>query len=424
MSTGRKLLIAMVLLGASPLARWLEVAVDERFGNGDGIVEGYRIHRIVENLPLLLVPLLCALCLWWARRLLRSDRCILVGCLLLGFYGALEFGTGPLLRHNSEGFGGSGLLAKRKPYPYIGFKGTPDALDHNELGYRGPVPSRVKPEGEYRIFFLGGSTVRNGDPSIAALVEEEFHEQGHPEVRVFNFGVSASVSSMELARLVYEVAPYEPDMVVMYNGGNDINLPYGADPRPGYPLNFMVSESHPAFRDEYPSLMLLAYGSKFLRRAASDFFVESFSLRRDFRDVSGWNTDPWRREIATTYAANLELAAAVSRGIGSEFAAFLQPTVFSKKTPSDVERRYVERLSNTPDGVIGIVRHHLATLPMIREAVAGEDGVMPSYFEDLSDVYDGVEHRVYTDGIHTRQDAKPRMARAIQRSLKERTGLD
>lgn len=43
----------------------------------------------------------------------------------------------------------------------IEFKGSFQSGKHNSLGYGGKIPEQKK-QGEYRIIFLGGSTVRFG----------------------------------------------------------------------------------------------------------------------------------------------------------------------------------------------------------------------------------------------------------------------
>ncbi len=63
---------------------------------------------------------------------------------------------------------------------------------------------------------------------------------------------------MELARLVFEALAYQPDLIVSYSGANDIILPLSADPRPGYPFNFMIREYNPLLDKDYPLATLTA----------------------------------------------------------------------------------------------------------------------------------------------------------------------
>jgi len=106
----------------------------------------------------------------------------------------------------------------------------------SKMNYGTKEPPKAK--GELRIFMLGGSTVAYGNPPLPVYVEEELKRHGFHHVRVLNYGVISQNSSQELAHLVYHVLDSEPDMVIFYDGGNDIMDPLLYDPRPGYPLIF------------------------------------------------------------------------------------------------------------------------------------------------------------------------------------------
>lgn len=133
----------------------------------------------------------------------------------------------------------------RYPIPYMMFVGEPHEKDHNALGYRGEAPAPEKGD-EYRVFVLGGSTVygpgRPLDMTIPGLLEKIAHENGAGQVAVYNWGVTSQVSGMEVTTILHRTADYRPDMVILYDGGNDVYLPYYWDPRPGYPFNFIVHE--------------------------------------------------------------------------------------------------------------------------------------------------------------------------------------
>ena len=176
-----------------------------------------------------------------------------------------------------------------KPYPYIMFKSEPNAkLDtgdfSNEIGYRGAVPSLKKPDDEYRIVILGGSTVFGWqeDKTLPVNVQKVFKEKGLKNVKVYNFGAVSSGSGQALARVVYEVSDYSPDLVIAYNGSNDFEHPFFRDPRPGYPFNFLVHEANPIFLkdpSDFPLVATLLYRSAILRRFLKGYFVEAFADR-------------------------------------------------------------------------------------------------------------------------------------------------
>ncbi len=296
--------------------------------------------------------------------------------------------------------------------------GEADTL--NRLGYRGRAPSPHKRPGATRIFLLGGSTVIAGDPPIAVLLQELLGSEQRRDpagdsggVEVFNFGVLSSVSGMDLARVVYEVSSYAPDLVLFYNGGNDLLHPDTWDPRPGYPFNFVAFEHNPVLeRDQarYPALALFAFGSPLLRSLFGGYFLDRFVPVAAERGRAGWRTEPWRDAIATTYVEHLVKADAVARGFGARFAAFFQPLVHWKPELSAEERAFVDPEKRE---VMRDLRRR------VQREMAAAAAAAPLTLVDLSDLYDDTDEWVFTDEIHTRQPAKPRVARAIRDALRD-----
>src|SRR5262249_12092446 len=103
----------------------------------------------------------------------------------------------------------------------------------NSLGFRIERPLvKSKPEGEVRIFVLGGSIVFNGAPlakTIPGQLESELVRRGFSGVKVYNFGVVLAVSGQGLALFTHLLVDYAPDVVISYGGGNDLHSPYQYD---------------------------------------------------------------------------------------------------------------------------------------------------------------------------------------------------
>lgn len=115
---------------------------------------------------------------------------------------------------------------------HIGFIPTPNYVDipnaHNNLGCRGDeeIPLE-KPEGEFRIVCLGGSTTYTGCVngwkwSYPERMEAYLHEQGYTNVRVINAGAEAWTSYESLASFELRALDWDPDLVIVYHGINDI----------------------------------------------------------------------------------------------------------------------------------------------------------------------------------------------------------
>lgn len=307
----------------------------------------------------------------------------------------------------------------RHPKPYTMFGGVKNSklsedIVLNEQGYRGKSPSVPKFPGEFRIFVLGGSTVFVGEPPIADLVEEEFRRNGSEHVKVYNYGVVSSVSSMELSRIVFELSDLEPDLIVMYNGGNDILHPCRYDPRPGYPFNFIVYENNPLLESDvrsYPTFNLLLYGSNLARSFFPHYFVRRFVPMKEERRKAGWGTDDWRTEIAQRYVGNLVKADRISNAFGAGFIAFFQPMVYFKDPLAAEERSYHHHLE--------LQKHCVEVRERIIEQMNLLEKESAPSVVDLSDIYDGTATTVFMDNIHTLQESKGAVASAIYQHIAE-----
>ena len=310
----------------------------------------------------------------------------------------------------------------RKPGPYVMFggesNGTLDSNEHlNKLGYRKNSPTDSKASGEFRVFVLGGSSVFNGEPSIPELLEKEFSQKGKHHVKVFNFGVVSSVSSMELSRILFEISDLNPDLIIMYNGGNDILSPYSYDPRPGYPFNFIVYENNPLLESDiraYPAFTLLLYGSNLARYFFPNYYKDKFVPLDEERKKVNWGSDEWKRDIAYNYATNLIKANKIAASFGAGFIAYFQPLVYYKD-PMTIEEKalMLEVEKDHCIAVRNLIRSYMEQVPNGSQ-----------FFFDLSDIYDNVHETVFKDTIHTHQNSKSMIARAIYEEIVKRKWIE
>jgi hypothetical protein len=309
------------------------------------------------------------------------------------------------------------VAVERHPKPYVMFGGVKNGAiseseQLNDLGYRGAAPSNPKPLNEFRIFMLGGSTVFAGEPPIAVLLEEEFRKNGRENVKVYNFGVVSSVSGMELARILFEISDFQPDLIIFYNGSNDILLPLMRDPRPGYPFNFIVYENNPLLESEvrsYPGYSLLLYGSNLARYFLHKYFMWRFIPLEQERQKVGWGTDEWKDAIARDYINNMVKAKKISNAFGSQFIGFLQPMVYYKDTLAEEEKTESFRPQRKD--------HCIDIRERIRQQIEELAGDNVPKIIDLSDIYDDTEIQVFNDYTHTNQRGKVIVAKAIYRHL-------
>ena len=299
----------------------------------------------------------------------------------------------------------------RYPKPYVMFGGKPNENVLNPMGYKGNVPDPQKKDDAYRIFVLGGSTVFNGNPPIPALLEAEFRAHGFETVNVYNFGVVASMSGMEIARIVFEVSDLQPDLIVLYNGGNDIFSPWCCDPRPGYPYNFLAYEANPILQkdmDAYPAAALILYGSNIFRYLFPDFFLERFTALDRKRKDAEWLSEAWGIRIADTYINNMIKADKLARAFDSDLIVFFQPLLYYKKSLTPEERKHYPKQTNYPNYVKKTI---------LQKAIAAQKQT-PLRFVNLSDMFTSASEQIFTDHIHITQAAKTVIAKSLYQHIR------
>ena len=103
-----------------------------------------------------------------------------------------------------------------------------NSITINSLGFRGDEFSSEKPDDVYRIFMLGGSTMfghgaTSDQTTIPGYVQQFF--QNHEDkfrIEIINGGIQGADSYAELKLTETKLLSYSPDMVIVYDGWNDL----------------------------------------------------------------------------------------------------------------------------------------------------------------------------------------------------------
>ncbi|MBF0287858.1 MAG: SGNH/GDSL hydrolase family protein [SAR324 cluster bacterium] len=132
-----------------------------------------------------------------------------------------------------EQYGGYDTFLRNKvsfiPHHYLNYAPNPDYELHNDLGYRGDSFPLEKPEGEFRIVAIGGSTtyssrVSDNAHTYPAQMEKLLKEQYRcPAIRVINGGMKGYTSFENLINLMFRVLDLNPDLVIVYQATNDVH---------------------------------------------------------------------------------------------------------------------------------------------------------------------------------------------------------
>jgi lysophospholipase L1-like esterase len=99
----------------------------------------------------------------------------------------------------------------------------------NQMGFRGDTLQIPKPEAEFRIFMIGGSTAEgfylDDSEALHSIVQSELRKQTLKglSIRLYNAGKSGDASNDHVSILVHRVVHLEPDMLIVFAGINDLS---------------------------------------------------------------------------------------------------------------------------------------------------------------------------------------------------------
>ena len=307
-------------------------------------------------------------------------------------------------------------LPRYSPHRYIGFYPTPDYIKgkdrHNSLGYRGDEISIPKPDGQFRIACLGGSTTYTSDvkdyrKSYPYLLEQYLKEQGYSNVTVVNAGAGSWSSWESLINLELRVLDLDPDMIIVYHGINDISPRFVWPPEayrgdnsgaraPNQTAIFMPSifeystllriaminlgiiNSHAAFETTIDRRPDTYFGTLFNKQKIKGVYPEGV-----FREASA--SVILDRNKAEYFSRNIRniVAIAKDRGITAVLSSFAYSPLFTDQ-PKVSSKEYMAAFGEN---------NHLL------ESIAQE---MDQHFFDFASKFP-TEKRWYTDGRHVNE---------------------
>ena len=105
-------------------------------------------------------------------------------------------------------------------------------ININSHGFRGAEFSQIKSDDTYRIFVVGGSTAfgtgsTSDSTTIPGFLQDKFDNDSLPKkIEVINAGISGLFSGTEVGLIKQQILDFEPDMLVIYDGWNDVGKKY------------------------------------------------------------------------------------------------------------------------------------------------------------------------------------------------------
>jgi hypothetical protein len=261
------------------------------------------------------------------------------------------------------------------------------------------------------IVALGGSTTESEMYFIKGWVHflsEYFKADGIPSI-IYCGGVTSHTSTQELLKLIRDVIPLQPDIVVSYSGFNDLAYYPPSQPSP--------------FGDGRQSRMY-AYQTERVRRP----FVHTYQVDI-FRTTMQMHPEGNRlihyglqndKSASEYWLDNMRMMNAIAKEFGITFLSFFQPFSFNGNYEINdsqkiiFERYWWHTININPNPTNKI---HL-------ESIIKETGeIMASlkkhdFITDLSHIFDGYEN-IYRDFCHVFERGNEIIAANIYAKLKE-----
>lgn len=274
---------------------------------------------------------------------------------------------------------------QRKPHPYVMFKGAPDKLDHNSLGFRFSFPAE---DSSINIALFGGSTGYNGNPPIIDLIVEKLNKDDDfgQKFVALNYSVVSSNHNQHLHSLVQNYKNFPIDIVIFYGGYNETLQTAFYDSRPGYPYNFNITnEMMPEKMFFIKHFSLYNELKNLIQR------TEYVKLKNDLKEGSPFSPT-WNKKIVKNYIDTTTTANVISKVLTTGRCE--NPYIF-------IYQPYQMPFPSVPKNFKKEVHENL-----VKYAKESDYGI------DISDVF-GIDVQQYTDIAHITQKAKDILAQNI-----------
>lgn len=203
-------------------------------------------------------------------------------------------------------------------------------IQNNSLGFRTPERPFKKEENTKRIVVLGGSTAWDGptnDKTWPALLEAELNEHfkgGNYKIEVVNLAVDGAPSAMSLAILNLIGVFYEPDLVISYDGVNDVSISAWKDIKPDYSNRIKPFNEHVFLLQTFiPTWMYKSYLISVIVNWAGPAIghsVDIFSYVNRFDDMSAADNNTVENGLPL-YFRNIRLMRAACLEYDCKFVA-------------------------------------------------------------------------------------------------------
>lgn len=227
--------------------------------------------------------------------------------------------------------------------------------------YSGFIVHGEEMENDYKIAVLGGSTTDGAAFPFKSWPQMLYEKLGKQGITIYNGGVSGYTSGQELVKLIRDILSLKPNMIVVYDGFNELNT----DTQ--YPFAFPYAKK------------VVNYAAEHLEEDIQGCYESILSLGVQSK-----------RNFFSNWLLNLKNMHAVSKENNIDYLAFCQPELSSKRGKTMQEKNM---LLSAPAGY-SFTRKKEEFRNCIEKI-----SKLPDYIYDLSYIFDG-ESDIYMDSCH------------------------
>ena len=252
-------------------------------------------------------------------------------------------------------------------------------ININDDGFRG---SEIDMNSNYRIFVVGGSTTFGaGSPGDEFTIPSELEKllkEKYDGIEVINAGISSITSFEELYHIKHNIVNYHPDMVIIYDGVNDIFYKKITEPE--------ILEEEDEIKDyqRYLRSPVVLYRYFLLPIINSEIINSpgqiSFSEKNDVL---------MSEKISTLWVQRMTEFCDISIKNNFESIVIIQPALYNEKKP----------LSTFEKSIFKKNEFGSTTFNTLIEKSENLDNC--SLVLDFTDVFENTTDSVYFDQVHT-----------------------
>jgi len=260
----------------------------------------------------------------------------------------------------------------------------------NNDGLRGPEIISAKDKNTYRIFVLGGSTMfgqlsTSDNTTIPSYLQQEFNnlKVGY-KIEVINVGIGGATSFHEYELIKEKLVHYNPDLIIVYDGWNDLNYPVTESNEGKIPLVYQIQKQISELDDYYKTPRFIDSLIAFLDSRISEKLYSKNTNSNDTQitDVS---------EKAYLWKSRWTEICKIGKENGFDVIITLQPVLGAGKKPlTDWEKHALEKVG---------YRSVAPSYPALRNALSQLDPECTKT-ADLSYVFDDVNKTIFYDIGH------------------------